>query len=105
MKAIFFDFDGTLTYKSKNIWKAIWQSLGYDTSKNSYFAQLFVDFMNKKITHQEWCDLTCSAFQEKGMNVNILNELVKEIQLIEGATELFEILNKMDFHFMLLVET
>ncbi len=97
MKAVFFDFDGTLTYKSKNIWKAIWQKLGYDTSKSSYFAQLFVDFMNKKITHQQWCDLTCSAFQEKGMNVNILNELVKEIKLIDGATELFEILKQNGF--------
>ena len=93
-KAVFFDFDGTLTYKSKNIWKAIWKSLGYDTSKDSYFAKLFVDFMSNKITHQEWCNLTCEAFTEKGMNLNVLNELVKEIKLINGATETFKTLKE-----------
>lgn len=97
MKAVFFDFDGTLTYKSHNIWKAIWKSLGYDTGKSSYFTQLFLDFMNKKITHQEWCDLTCSAFQERDMNINTLNKLVKDIKLIDGASEVFEILKEKGF--------
>ena len=94
MKAVFFDFDGTLTYKSKRIWKEIWQMLGYEIVKNSYYAKLYNDFMDNQITHQEWCDLTCEALIEKGMNLDILNQLVKDIKLINGATETFEDLKK-----------
>lgn len=97
MKAIFFDFDGTLTYKSKNIWKAIWQKLGYETSKDSYYAKLYLDFISDRITHQEWCDLTCDAFKEKDMNVNILNNIVKDMKLISGAAETFELLKQNGF--------
>ena len=63
MKAVVFDFDGTLTYKSRNVWKAIWQDLGYDISKESYFAQIYMAFIRKEISHQKWCYLTCEKFK------------------------------------------
>lgn len=87
MKAVFFDFDGTLTYKSPNIWKEIWKSCGYDTSKESYFAQLFKRFMRNEISHQQWCDLTCAEFIKAGFNKNILNQLADNIVTIDGFEE------------------
>ena len=39
MKAVFFDFDGTLTCKSPNIWKSIWEELGYDTGAGSEYKK------------------------------------------------------------------
>jgi len=96
-KAVFFDFDGTLTYKGKNIWKSIWQELGYDTNKDSYYVQLFKDFMSNKITHQQWCDLTCEAYIQKGMNIDVINKLVKNIKLIDGAVETFKELKKQGY--------
>ncbi len=84
MKAIIFDFDGTLTYKSRNVWKAIWQDLGYDTSKESYFAKIYMAFIRKEISHQKWCDLTCEKFKEKNMDISILNNIAKEMRLING---------------------
>lgn len=96
-KAVFFDFDGTLTYKGKNIWKSIWQTLGYDTNENSYYISLLNSFMTNQITHQQWCDLTCDAYVKKGMNIEILNRLVKNIKLIDGAVETFKELKKQGF--------
>ena len=87
MKAVFFDFDGTLTYDSKNIWKAIWQECGYDTSSESYYASLFRRFMSNEITHQEWCNLTCDEFRKAGFNYDALIKLAKNIKLIDGLEE------------------
>lgn len=97
MKTIIFDFDGTLTYKSPNIWKSIWQTLGYDISSNSYFSYLFKQFITKKISHQEWCDLTCEEFTKQNMNEKILYNLSKQIKLINGANETFSFLKQNNF--------
>ena len=94
MKAVFFDFDGTLTTKSPNIWKAIWKECGYDTSKDSYYANLFKMFIDKKITHQQWCDLTCEKFREAGFNEEMLYKLAGNIKLIDGIDETLEVLNQ-----------
>lgn len=36
MKAVIFDFYGKLTSKRGNLWKKIWQSLGYNIDPDSY---------------------------------------------------------------------
>lgn len=97
MKAVMFDFDGTLTYKSPNIWKSIWNRLGYDTGAGSYFAHLYLMFMSNEITHQQWCDLTCEKFVEGGLNYDIVKELTSNIKLNEGASNLFSNLHDMGY--------
>lgn len=96
MKAVFFDFDGTLTYKSPNIWKEIWKSCGYETGKQSYFASLFGRFMRQEITHQEWCDLTCAEFIKSDFNIATLCELADSINLIDGFDKILEELKNND---------
>lgn len=102
MKTIFFDFDGTLTAKSPNIWRAIWEKLGYSTGEGSYFRILYKKFMDKKISHQQWCDLTCQAFIKKGMNKEILKELSSKIKLLPGVKETFEKLKARGFEIFVL---
>lgn len=92
MKTIIFDFDGTLTYNSPNIWKAIWQKLGYNTDSDSLYAQLYASFVNNSISYQRWCDLTCEAYIKGGMNDNILKDLSNNIRLIKGAEFVFQTL-------------
>lgn len=92
MKAVFFDFDGTLTYKSPNIWRKIWNACGYDTSKDSYYAKLYRMFISKQITHQEWCDLTCAEFKKANFKQSLLSDLSSDIKLIEGLEETLEAL-------------
>lgn len=87
MKAVFFDFDGTITYKSPNVWKRIWKECGYDTGAESYFAMLYRMFLSKQISHQEWCDLTCEKFKEADFDFDALNRISKEMKLIDGLEE------------------
>ena len=90
MKAVIFDFDGTLTEKQGNLWKKIWKTLGYDVGAESYYVSLFKMFMNEQISHKEWCDLTCEAFQTKGFNEQLLNGIIKNMVLMYGADDLIK---------------
>ncbi len=88
MKAVVFDFDGTLTEKHGNLWKKIWQTLGYEVGLGSYYMSLLNQFVDKTLTHSDWCKLTLKAYQDKGFNKQILDNLVDNIHLMQGAGEL-----------------
>ena len=90
MKVVIFDFDGTLSIKRTNLWKSIWVELGYDIGVGSYYRELFKQFMEGKITHPQWCDLTCQAFQKGGLNKKIFDKLVANTSLIDGDEELIK---------------
>ena len=90
MKAVIFDFDGTLTEKRGNLWRNIWNMLGYDTGSDSYYASLYKNFINGKITHKEWCDLTCEAFKNKEFSLDDFDNAISNIKLMDGLKELFE---------------
>ena len=68
IKAIVFDFDGTLTKRNQNIWKMLWEACGYTTDKQSLYAKLYVKHViTKEITRKQWFDLTCEAFKRKNL--------------------------------------
>ena len=94
MPAIMFDFDGTITSKCQNVWTEVWKSLGLDTSKDSRYFELFKAFLDKKITHKEWCDLTGEEWAKKGLTEEKFYEIIKNvnIQPIMGAKETFKTL-------------
>ena len=93
MKAVIFDFDGTLTEKKGNLWKRIWQSLGYNVDPDSYYASLYKRFMSGNITHRQWCELTLEAFKEKGFTKQKLEKLTDSMSLIDGAEGLIKYLH------------
>lgn len=93
MKAIFFDFDGTLTYKTKNIWRRIWEELGYETDAGSYYRSLFTRFSNGEISHQEWCDLTAQAFIQRGLKRETVERLASEIRFIKDFEKTVKVLH------------
>lgn len=93
MNTIIFDFDGTLTKKDQNIWKMLWQELGYTTDKNSIYAKLYVEHVIKKtITRDQWFNLTCVAFKRKGMTKQTLIDVTKNITLIDGFEKVIKAL-------------
>ncbi len=93
MKTIIFDFDGTLTKKDQNIWKMLWQELGYTTDKNSIYAKLYIEHVIKKtITRDQWFNLTCVAFKRKGMTKQTLIDVTKNITLIDGFEKVIKAL-------------
>lgn len=95
-KAIIFDFDGTLTKDSPNIWKQIWKTLGYDMSRDSYFATLFKQFISKEITHDEWTNLTRDKFIERGFDKDTFTALASQTHLIDGANQTLKGLKQRD---------
>lgn len=82
-RAIVFDFDGTLTTCKANrtTWEDIWTALGYDVEIcRDYHKQ----FDQKIITHEEWCKITEDYFRQKNLNLQILDNIAKEITLMPG---------------------
>ena len=90
MKVVIFDFDGTLTEKDGNIWRKIWRKLGYPTDENSIYSKLYKGFASGLLSHKDWCNQTCRAFQKKNMTTNVLEEVASEVKLKQGATRLFD---------------
>ncbi|MBQ8468782.1 MAG: HAD-IB family phosphatase [Clostridia bacterium] len=97
MKAVFFDFDGTLTLTSLNFWKKMWLALGYDIKEGSYYKNLFHSAMSGKLTHQQWVDKCCAKFQDGGLTKDMLIDLAKTIDMIDGVEETMKELKKRGF--------
>ena len=97
MKAIFFDFDGTLTYTSLNFWKKLWATLGYDIKEGSYYKNLFYDAIAGKFSHQEWCDKCCAKFMEAGLTKEILLDIANTIDMMDGFEETMKKLKEMGY--------
>ena len=102
IKAIVFDFDGTLSKikngKVKSPWELIWLKLGY---KISDCKKLYTRFFQNKITHKEWCKLTAQKFKSKNLTEQHLVEVSKEIELLEGVKEVLEQLKQRDIKLFL----
>ena len=88
MKAVIFDFDGTLTKLSQNVWKQTWSALGYETGEGSYYRALFGKFLNGEITHSEWIDFTCKAYMERGLDKQTLLNIGRKIEMHDGFEEM-----------------
>ena len=96
MKIVVFDFDGTLTIKQSNLWKRIWQELGYDIGPSSYYMSLLNRFLAKGLSHEEWCKLTLKAYKEKGFTIQKFDEIIDTIKLQDGAIDLIKYLHSKD---------
>ncbi len=90
MATIIFDFDGTLTIENKNLWRRLWDCLGYKTDDGSYYKQLYKDFENKKITHSDWCKLTCQAYQANHLTKCQFDGIVSSIILKPDASDMIK---------------
>ena len=87
MKAIVFDFDGTLSKKGKSSWCKLWEHLGYPTDKTSSYAKLYFAFMKGAITHQEWCNYTCNYFKKAQLTKSDVLNMAKQTQMMPGFSE------------------
>ena len=97
MKAVIFDFDGTLTQKGENLWKAIFKTLGYDVVSNEgEYKTQFRDFLSGKINYQEWCDQTCDSYRQRNFTQEMLFDLASKIKLIDGVDKVFKTLYEKD---------
>lgn len=92
-KIVFFDFDGTITEKSKDksTWQLLWSKLGYGDNE---CISLHRKYSNKEITHEEWCRLTKVKFIEKGLTKQQVEECAADITILPNVFEVIAELKK-----------
>ena len=89
IRAVVFDFDGTLTSRSEapTTWEKLWQICGYSVEE---CQELHRQFDRKEITHQEWCDITLSHFSSANSHREQVEEIARHITLLAGTERTLE---------------
>ena len=80
MKTIIFDFDGTLTKKSNEIWRRIWTRL----DASDIDDLLYTKFSNGELTYKEWCDEIEKEFKNRNLTTKIMDELIENIEMMDN---------------------
>lgn len=83
MKTVIFDFDGTLTKKSNEIWRNIWIKLNAAHIDDL----LYTKFNNGEIDYKEWCDEIEKEFIKRKFSTTILDELINNIEMMDDLKE------------------
>ena len=86
MKTIVFDFDGTLTKKSYEIWTKMWTAL--DALDVDY--KLYKQYKNKEINYVEWCKLIEEEYIKRDFSKSLLLTLADQIVLMDNLKETLE---------------
>ncbi len=98
MKTIIFDFDGTLTQKSNEIWRRVWVRL----DAGDIDDQLYEKASKREITYREWCQEIEKEFVKRKLSTNILEELSDDIYLMENLEYTLNELKKVGYDLRIL---
>ena len=91
IKAVMFDFDGTLSApENSNIWNDFWDILDYERTPGSEYARLGGMFFGGEIDYQTWCDLTCEKFMERGFSRSQMLECANKIKMLNNVGDAFD---------------
>ena len=66
MKTIVFDFDGTLTKKSYEIWNKMWKAI--DALDIDYM--LYKKYKNNEIDYVQWCQEIEKEYIKRGFDID-----------------------------------
>lgn len=85
MKAIVFDFDGTLTKsrKGSNCWYEVWKYID-DLEYDNF---LYNKYKRKEIDDGTWMKLIIKRYREKDVRRVYLHEISKKLELLPGTRE------------------
>lgn len=88
LKAIVFDFDGTLTQnrKGSNCWQEVWKCI----DELSYDDFLYQKYARHEIDIKQWFDLVIERFKEKNVELKNLHNIAKTIKLLPGVYQTFK---------------
>lgn len=98
MKTIIFDFDGTLTQKSNEIWRRIWIRLDAADIDDLLYEKASLG----EITYSEWCQEIEKEFVKRKLSTNILKELSDDINLMENLEYTLKELKKQGYDLRIL---
>lgn len=95
MKAVVFDFDGTLTNEGQNIWKLLWEKCGDGKGDASLRKKLYkLHRIERKISRAEWFNRTADVFKGKQLTKYDIYSINSKIKLMNGAKEVIEQLHR-----------
>lgn len=80
MKTIIFDFDGTLTKKSNEIWRRIWKKLDATDIDDI----LYNKYLNGELSVLGWTKEIEKEFVSRQVNKQMLDELINDIEMMEN---------------------
>lgn len=98
MKTIIFDFDGTLTKKSNEIWRRIWTRLDAVDIDD----MLYNKFINEEISYTQWCDEIEKEFKKRKLNTKMMDELISDIEMMDNLEETLIMLKKEGYELRIL---
>lgn len=80
MKTIIFDFDGTLTKKSNEIWRRIWKRLDATDVDDI----LYNKYLSGELSVLEWTKEIEKEFVARQVSKSMLDELISDIEMMEN---------------------
>lgn len=98
VKAIVFDFCGTITKRGQNTWRRTWELLGDEEHDDL----LYEYHRTGEITETEWAWLICGRWKRLGVTADTFKEVAKNLELLNGVHETFEILHKKNIKIFIL---
>ena len=93
MKAVVFDFDGTLTKKNNEIWGKMWKAI--DACDVDYL--LYKKYASGEINYKQWCEEIEKEYIKHGFNEEILYKIANEIQLMDNLDKTLKILKEQGY--------
>lgn len=100
MKAVIFDFDGTLTKSKKgsNCWRKIWEYI----DDLEYDDMLYTKFLNKKIDNKQWFNMIFKRYAEKNVNDKTMLNIANSIEMINDSYDVLKTLYEKDIKIFIL---
>ena len=80
MKTIIFDFDGTLTKKSNEIWRRIWKRLDALDVDDMLFNKVRMG----ELDYTSWCKEIEKEFVKRKLTKDIMNKLIEDIEMMDN---------------------
>ncbi len=83
-RVIAFDLDGTLLRGIDFSWTVVWKHLGFP---EAVYKGAMRDYRKGKTTYQEWCELACSHFRDKGLRRSDFAKIVGGVTVTNNLQE------------------
>lgn len=85
-KAVFFDFDGTITVcpEKHSSWEKMWLKAGYNVTD---CEKLHKAYSNGEFDHPEWCLRTEKCFKQKRLSMQGIKEVADEVKVLNNTHE------------------
>jgi len=98
IKAVVFDFCGTITKRGQNTWRRTWEFLGDEEHDDL----LYEYHRSGEITEQEWAWLICGRWKRLDVTLDTFREVAKSVELLHGVRDTFDELHKRNIKIFIL---